>query len=891
MRKTIQSVVMRVLLFTLFVLFTACGGGGGGGGGSTDNNNNNGGGSGSAGVTVSGTISAADGTVTDSDTNDPHAVAADNNSPVTAQIIPNPAMVGGFVTANPTGVVGDHFENTADVVDVFAATLLAGQTATLTISDHPAGITASPDLDLYLYSQSDTTSPLVSSENQTATESVTIPANGNYYLIVHAMAGKSNYVLNIGKSPSSAAANAEPEFVPGEAVVRFADTSLPAGITDAVSYRAAQIGLQAESGGSGRSMLFSMPDALPQRAQALAALGVKSMADQTEFGFGTGETRLKHDTWMAVKALRARKDVKSADLNYIFQPQLVPNDPYYVYQWHYPLINLPQAWDLETGTSNGVTVAVVDTGVLLSHPDLTGVLISGYDFISDPVRANDGDGIDPNPNDPGDAQTPGGSSFHGTHVAGTIAANTNNNLGVAGISWGASIMPVRVLGVGGGTSYDIMQGVSYAAGLPNDSGTTPAKRADIINLSLSCSSGCFSQTEQDVYTAARDQGVIIIAAAGNENTSQLSYPASYDGVVSVSAVGPDKNRAPYSNYGSEIDVAAPGGDMSVDINGDGYPDGVLSTLANDSSGTPQPTYDFYNGTSMAAAHMTGVVALMKSANPTAVTPSQLDAWLGAGSITDDVAGNGASVRDNTYGYGLINAQLAVQQALGGTAPISLNVMPSSLSFGTTTTSLTMTLSTIGTGTLAVDNVSSGADWLSVNPTSGLGDYTVSIDRSGQAAGTYSTTITIQYTADGTAKSLGVPVNMEVNGSSSNTGDTGFTWILLLDPNTGNTVQVKSATNQGGHYTYQFSGVPDGSYYLIGGTDSDNDGYLCDPGEACGGYPTYGHLSTVVVSGQDVSGINFVNTYSSQPAAAAAGAIMPGPKGFSRFSTSKQLMKE
>ena len=665
MKGKIRLVAKRGLLFALIVLLTGCGGGGGG---SSDNNNDNGGGGGSAGVTISGTISAAAGTVTDSDTNDPSAIAADNNSFITAQNLPNPAVVGGFVTATPTGVPGDRFANTADVVDVFIATLSAGQTVTLTISDHPGGLAATPDLDLYLYGSNDTSAPVESVEDQTATESITVSATGD--LLRGGSCGGRQVQLR-AQYRAVAEQHGRGQCDPGIRARRGRGAvrrDLPARRGDR---RRLLPGRPDWSAGKGRRR--RAPHAVfpagrrPGTGPGFGRpWGRQHCPEQSGFGFGSGETLLKHQTRMAVKALRGRKDVKTADLNYIFRPELVPNDPYYGYQWHYPLINLPQAWDLETGTSNAVTVAVVDTGVLLSHPDLAGVLTSGYDFISDPARANDGNGIDPDPNDPGDGQTPGGSSFHGTHVAGTIAARTNNDMGVAGISWGATIMPVRVLGIGGGTSYDIIQGVRYAAGLPNDSGTMPTKRADIINLSLSCPCRLLQpDATRMLIPRPAIKGSIIIAAAGNENTSELGYPASYDGVVSVSAVDSEKKLAPYSNFGAGIDVAAPGGDMSVDKNGDGYPDGVLSTLADDSSGTPQPIYGFYNGTSMAAAHMSGVVALMKSANPGVVTPDRLDAWLASGSITEDLAANGASVRDDSFGYGLINASSPSSRPLEG----------------------------------------------------------------------------------------------------------------------------------------------------------------------------------------------------------------------------------
>jgi serine protease len=182
--------------------------------------------------------------------------------------------------------------------------------------------------------------------------------------------------------------------------------------------------------------------------------------------------------------------------------------------------------------------------------------------------------------DPGDLAFGQRSSFHGTHVAGTIGAATNNGGGVAGVAWGVTLVPLRVLGLGGGTSYDVLQAVRYAAGLANDSGTSHP--VDVINLSLG--GGGFSSTEQSVYTQARNAGVIVVAAAGNDDSSQLFYPASYAGVVSVSAVDLRLLKAPYSSFGAAVDVAAPGGDTSIDRNGDGYGDGVLSTLFDELAG-------------------------------------------------------------------------------------------------------------------------------------------------------------------------------------------------------------------------------------------------------------------------------------------------------------------
>ena len=213
---------------------------------------------------------------------------------------------------------------------------------------------------------------------------------------------------------------------------------------------------------------------------------------------------------MTIKSLRTDTAVLHAEPNYRVSTMATTNDEALSVQWHYPLINLPAAWDTSVG-SGDVIVAVVDTGILSGHPDLQGQLVPGYDFIRNRVDAGDGDGIDPNPEDPGNGAEPGASSFHGSHVGGTVAAAGNNGIGVAGVAYGARLMPLRALSERGGSSYDVSQAVRYAAGLANDSGTVPPQRADVINLSLGGES--FSQLNQALYRELHDAGVIVVAAS------------------------------------------------------------------------------------------------------------------------------------------------------------------------------------------------------------------------------------------------------------------------------------------------------------------------------------------------------------------------------------------
>ncbi|HRZ53410.1 MAG TPA: S8 family serine peptidase, partial [Candidatus Contendobacter sp.] len=200
--------------------------------------------------------------------------------------------------------------------------------------------------------------------------------------------------------------------------------------------------------------------------------------------------------------------------------------------------------------------------------------------------------------------------------------------------------------------------VRFAAGLANDSGTVPARRADVINASLGGATP--SPTEQSVYSQALAAGVIIVAAAGNDGTSEMNYPAALNGVIAVGAVDSSKARATYSNFGSWVTLVAPGGNIRQDVNGDGQVDGVLSTVAKDTGGTLAYDYGIWQGTSMATPHVAGVMALMKAVAPS-LTPQTVMSLLTSGALTDDL---GAAGKDDQFGYGLINASKAVA-AVGG----------------------------------------------------------------------------------------------------------------------------------------------------------------------------------------------------------------------------------
>lgn len=827
----------------VFLALVACGGGGGDGQIASAPD--------APRFTLSGMVTAPDIAAVDWDVNDANASnpSESNNGLSSTQPLVSPVSLAGFVSL------------AGDISDFFSVSLLNQQRITLYVAD-----SANADIDLFLYN--DLGVLLNSAMGNDAVESLSITADGDYIVevrIVDSGSGQpvavqnSLYNLVIGAASPAVSSNGmrlSDDFVSGEVLVQFIDQSfsIAGGNPQGVDRKALDLGMEWVSGDLGRPMRMRF-DSQSESATVFRSLGMPDGAQEQAARISNDELRGKQRTLEVIKALRQREDVLFAEPNYIRKTFILPNDTNFNLQWHYNLINLPEAWDLTTG-SPAVIVAVVDTGVLVNHPDLAGKLTgTGYDFVSDVTFSGDGNGIDNNPDDPGDMATSNNTStFHGTHVAGTIAAATNNNLGVAGAGWQTRVMAIRALGLGGvGTDYDIAQGIRYAAGLANDSGTLPTNPADIINLSLG--SDVESTILADAIQAAENQGVIVIAAAGNESTNLPSYPAAYNTVVSVSAVDFAANLAPYSNFGTTIDVAAPGGDASADQNGDAIGDGVLSTLGRDGAGTIEMVYGFYQGTSMAAPHVAGVAALMKAQQP-GLTPSNFRVHLASGNITNNIGDA------NFFGSGLINAQKSVLAAQSGTLPTLLSTAPSILSLGTALTGAIITAEKIGdiSVDLSVTNVSSDLPWLTVTPATvdanGLGTYTVRGDRSGLADGSYSGTITFT-SAQNTAT---VSVTMQVRTTTSGTGtDTGFHYVRLVDATTNSISYEVGVQSLNGSYNFILAGVTEGRYFLFAGTDLDDDGNVGDVGELTGAYRSLDQPQELVVD-QHMSGLNFVSEH-------------------------------
>ncbi len=362
-----------------------------------------------------------------------------------------------------------------------------------------------------------------------------------------------------------------------------------------------------------------------------------------------------------VAAYQRQPEVTYAEPNFVRHALTAPNDPYYRYQWNFddslapnPYggtngggIDLEPAWGISTGA--GVIVAIIDTGIAYENysaqrtyyraPDLAQTSFApGYDFVNN----------DSHPND---------DNSHGTHVAGTVAQSTNNALGVAGVAFDATLMPVKVLDSNGsGTDAEVADGIYYAV----DNG------AGVLNLSLGGAGG--STTLQNAVAYAYGHNATVVCAAGNDGNglNLPSYPAAYDAYcIAVAATRYDETRAYYSNYGSYVDIAAPGGDLTVDQNRDGYADGILQNTFNpNTKNTGDFGYWFFSGTSMATPHVSGVAALLIADG--VAGPDQVREALQ--STAED---KGALGRDNYYGWGIVDAYAALSYAFASVHDVAV----------------------------------------------------------------------------------------------------------------------------------------------------------------------------------------------------------------------------
>ena len=844
-------------------------------------------------VEIAGTIFVEQATRVDSDVKG--AAQRSNNTLSDAQPLPNPVRLGGFVEAQVDSGAGDP-------VDVYRLDLFQGQQIQLQVAQEylsatgPGDVTLQNILSLEILSQdSAVLSHGEAGYGQPLTLQVepAIAAQGQCFLRVQAVSGASNYILSISGSihnnellaqtpaplvlaspaslyPASSATTITPgavpetadDFVPGELIVDFKPT-----LKSTVLSRIKSLGIKGRFDGkrhSGRLLRFEAEHA----QRILSDLGANRGDDSASLA-----TRLsyKQETLDVLAALRRHPDVAAVRLNYVHRPATLPSDPGYQSQWYLEQLNMPVLWDMALNTpasEKDVIVAVIDTGVVSSHPDLQGRLVPGYDFVRNRVNGENneldgpfglGDGIDVN------AEEPLGAPVHGTMVAGVIAARANNGAFTAGMAWErVKIMPIRALGPFGGTDYEIEQAVRYAAGLDNDSGMLPERPADIINLSISGNLSSSPDRLPPAFEQAIERGLIIVAAAGNNGNNTQTYPAVFEPVISVGAVDAALQRAPYSNVGQHLDLMAFGGDTR-DLTGDGEPDGIFTLTA--STVGQQWVYGnrYATGTSVAAPQVSATLALMKLAYP-GLTPDLVRGLIKSGALSDDL---GIPGFDGYFGYGVINPVKALKAvgAAGARPALSLLAEPAQLNF-TVRRKLSLHLSQAGLGRLTIDDIRNTEPWLhikalSVDSETRLGQYQVEFipELLPESAITHLGAIQVQWSDatdpdQGFTQFINVLVQHPGISLSNNAGDHK---VYLIDTETNAVVDSQTVSAHGGVYLYRFTGVDPGSYRVYASSDLDADAAMYDSGEAWGQYPPPGSGSKIQVSGQ--SGLGNRGVYS------------------------------
>jgi serine protease len=797
---------------------------------------------------ISGTITAALNTLVDVDTRDSAEPNITNNSFDNAQVISANTLLSGIVDKN-------------DREDFYQVQLQADQLITLQVADE--GRSAGYEqirLELFRADLDGNPNFVMSSttriDNGRLLTVVDVDSTDNYFIkliAIDAVSLPGGDIHGIYSLAINAQINASAkDYAPGEINIMLKPNR---------QYQAQGLTSKMDLG---RIKTLSIDD-----AQAFLAGQNMIFSTPTMTSILTIEEQAHWQTLQTLEMLAVHPDILYAEPNWRRYASLSEiNDPLYPAQWHYDTINAEQAWEaMDSRGSANVTVAVIDTGVLLDHPDLSSNLVDGYDYVGD---GSSREAEDDDPNDPGDKTINGQrSSFHGTHVAGTIAASAANEQGGVGVAANVKIMPVRVLGKNGGFSSDIIAGVCFAAQMTNadngicENSNQAEKAADIINLSLG--GEFFSNIEQTVYDAVTAKGIIVIAAAGNESTDQPFYPAAYDKVISVSAINRDLEQARYSNFGPTIDVAAPGGDSSVDR-------GILSTLGDDRSEPTTFTYGSLQGTSMAAPHVAGVAALMKSIKPS-LNHNEFLGYLNAGNLTQDL---GAEGRDDIFGVGLIDAHKAVLKVLQNSTPQILS-SNNNLFFNVSKSRIAFSLTSSNGDDLGEINVeiqgasnNAGGFWLQLNKNSGLGDYQATVERSGLPEGSYQAQLLVSSTAS-EVDDLIISVQLQV-GNPELSANAGVQYVLVIDPDAepdqNGTILSQASSSalfaNNGKYSYQITGLKKGTYTVSTGSDLDLDFLICDSGESCGQYPTIDQPTTVIISEEqpdlDINmSVNYVST--------------------------------
>ena len=587
----------------------------------------------------------------------------------------------------------------------------------------------------------------------------------------------------------------------------------------------------------------ALVDGSPALRSADARAGALRVAHQRRLSVGADVVRVSRkldrvDAETLMRQLAADPNVEYVEVDQLMRALMTPNDPRYAEQWGFFSaaggIRAEQAWDKSTGA--GVVVAIVDSGII-AHPDLDANSVGGYDFVSSTSSGNagsgDGNGRDPDPTD-------ASGVLHGTHVAGTVAAVTNNSVGVAGTAPNAKLLHLRVLGNGGyGSTSDIVDAIAWASGGTVSGVPANANPAEVINLSLGGSGAC-SSTYQNAINSAVSRGSTVVIAAGNSNVNVSgASPANCNNIISVAANDQNGARSIWSggqasNYGALIDISAPG-------------TSILSTYRSGST----PSYANNSGTSMATPHVAGVVALMQAAASTPKTPAEIEAAI------KQTARAFPSTPSQPIGAGIIDANAAVAAVMGGTPANNPPVANFTSSANGLTVQFTDT-STDSDGSIASRswNFGDGTTSTAANPSktySAAGTYTVGLTVTDDDGASNTRTASVTVSGGGGGGSVlqnGVPVT----GLSGASGSQQF-WTINVPAGASNLVIGTSG------------GSGDADLYVRYGSAPTTSAYDCRPyrsgnAESCSfAAPQSGTYHVMLRGYSSFSGVTLTGTYS------------------------------
>ena len=820
--------------------------------------------------TINGTLYSNRYTVVDGDVqNTLKYTVRDNNSLSNAQVLQNPTDVIGHIGDNTVDIVivenGFCFDNdddgacdtqtleNFDTEDWYKVTAAPNLTVTLQnegliyedLPDNPGSFYCceydSMDLDLLLYNEDGSLANYSYTDSSTSTRKIiALPDSGTFYAVVKANSGHAKYVLTFGSNVEGASAayfNPDDNFakdrfisyIPfGPEFVANGNETYPVDIYPDSDIATKFIQADQDDRKGLRRFNLSVESEFRRIFGESHLDNIQGNPEQVEY--------LKH--WKVLQHYKELHPRLNLELDLKAKLTNFTRDPRWNLQWNLQQIGLETALTAIGQGTKDVAVAVLDGGGPLadSTADSTSAFLpGGFDFVD----------FD---NDPTDPQSSSGS--HGTHVGSTIAAlNDGNNIN----GFGIGVVSMRVMGTSGtGFTSDIIQGLLFAGGLPNSTGSvyqgaTPIKA---MNLSLGSTGGGCSSSYQGVFNDLYDRNISVVSSSGNaaqEAPGAYGYPASCENVISVGATAASGLRAYYSTYNDAVDIAAPGGDVGADVNADGYSDGVLAFDSNEDLA-------FYQGTSMASPHVAGAIGILYALVPELLA-SQVDALIIDGHLVDDIGPEG---KDDDYGYGLLNINKAVARIIDeeGLDFTYGSINPGTANLGLEFNSYDITVSKVGDGELSVASITNDLpsavtiSEIDVDE-SGFGTYRLTFDRSSLPDGLYRTNTRVTFSNENIQSSV---ATFQVGPERDRPYVEFISTYLYQVDEVGGTISLVFG-NDGemvdGEVAFTAENLPDGQYYFSYFSFIDN--FIRDVGEFEARYPDAGSgLQYMNLAGSDLS---------------------------------------